>query len=98
MPVAYEGASAQAMVNLNHRLKHDPRVLVPSNVQSVLLIAPFSIGESKLWRPLLDEPVHRAGRYGLWRVLLSRLDQRASKITERQGFAPTWLHPRPERF
>lgn len=98
MPVAYEGASAQAMVNLNHRLKHDPRVRVPSNVQSVLLIAPLSIGASKLWRPLLDKPVHHAGRYGLWHVPLTRLDQRASKIAERQSVAPTWFHPRPERF
>jgi hypothetical protein len=58
----------------------------------------LSIGASKLWRPLLGKPAHHSGRYGLWHVPLTRLDQRASKIAERQGFSPTWFHPRPERF
>ena len=97
-PVAYEGISAQALVNLNHRLHMDTRVRVQHDQTRILVLAPLGLAERKLWAPLLSPLVQRQGRYGLWWLDLHRLGQRAKLLETRQDLEPTWTLPRPERF
>lgn len=97
-PVAYEGTSAQALVNLNHRLHADPRVRLGNDQARILVVAPLSLPERRHWAPLLSPLVQQQGRYGLWWLDLQRLGQRAQMLEQRQGLLPTWQVPRPERF
>jgi len=97
-PVAYEGTSAQALVNLNHRLHTDTRVRVQRHQTRILVLAPLTLAERNLWAPHLSPLLQRQGRYGLWWLDLQRLGQRAKLLETRQDLEPTWQLPRPERF
>ena len=97
-PVAYEGTSAQSLVNLNHRLQADPRVRVQQDQPRILVLAPLSLPESKHWAPLLSPLLQRQGRFGMWWLDLQQLGQKAMVLKRRQDLVPTWQLPRPERF
>jgi hypothetical protein len=98
VPVAYEGTSAQSLVNLNHRLQADPRVRVQQDQPRILVLAPLSLPESKHWAPLLSPLIERQGRFGMWWLDLQQLGQKAMVLKRRQDLVPTWQLPRPERF
>jgi hypothetical protein len=97
-PIAYEGTSTQALVNLNHRLRMEPRVRVPEHSQRILVAAPLQLEQHRHWGALLSPRVEQQGRFGLWWLDLARLDRKAQLLQQRQGLAPTWQVPRPERF
>ena len=98
-PVAYKGTSAQALVNLNGRLTHEPRVrLDSSQQQQLLVVAPLDLNARKHWSPLLKALLQRQGRFGLWWLDRRALQRRAEVLQRRQGLRPAWDRPRPERF
>ena len=97
-PIAYEGTSAQALVDLSDRLRREPRVRVPQNSPQILVAAPLQIEQHRHWAALLSPRVDQQGRFGLWWLDLSRLDRKAQLLQQRQGLTPTWQEPRPERF
>ena len=97
-PVAYEGTSAQALVNLSDRLQVDPRVRASRDQARILVAAPLTLAERKHWAALLSPLIQRQGRYGLWWLDLQRLEQLARALQQRQGLQPSWSAPRPERF
>ncbi|MEY3962872.1 MAG: hypothetical protein RLZZ106_127, partial [Cyanobacteriota bacterium] len=97
-PLAYEGTSAQALLDLSDRLKHDPRVRVPQHNQRILVAAPVQLELHRHWGALLSPRVDQQGRFGLWWLDLRRLDRKAQLLQQRQRLQPTWPLPRPERF
>jgi 4-amino-4-deoxy-L-arabinose transferase-like glycosyltransferase len=97
-PIAYEGTSAQALVQLSHRLRHEPRVRVPQQSRRILVAAPLPLEQHRHWAALLSPRVDQQGRFGLWWLDLTRLDRKAQLLQQRQGLKPTWQEPRPERF
>ena len=97
-PIAYEGTSAQALVDLSDRLHREPRVRVPQNNRQILVAAPLQLEQHRHWAALLSPRVDQQGRFGLWWLDLSRLDRKAQLLQQRQGLKPTWQEPRPERF
>jgi hypothetical protein len=97
-PVAYEGTSVQALVNLNDRLSSESRVRVEGRQGHILVVAPLNLAERKHWASLISPLIQRQGRYGLWWLDLQRLAKRAKGLEQRQGLRPTWSEPRPERF
>ena len=97
-PVAYEGTSVQALVNLNDRLSSESRVRVEGRYGHILVVAPLNLAERKHWASLISPLIQRQGRYGLWWLDLQRLAKRAKGLEQRQGLRPTWSEPRPERF
>jgi len=97
-PVAYEGTSAQALVNLNDRLYSESRMKLPDQANNILVVAPLTITERKHWSPLLGPLIREEGRYGLWSLNLRDLSRRAQGLQRRQGLMPNWMEPRPERF
>jgi 4-amino-4-deoxy-L-arabinose transferase-like glycosyltransferase len=97
-PIAYEGTSTQALVDLSHRLRREPRVRVPQNSRRILVAAPLQLEQHRLWAALLSPRVDQQGRFGLWWLDLTRLDRKSQLLQQRQGLKPTWQEPRPERF
>ena len=97
-PIAYEGTSPQALVNLNQRLRMEPRVRVPGPSHRILVAAPLQLEQHRHWGALLSPRVAQQGRFGLWWLDLARLDRKAQLLQQRQGLTPTWQVPRPERF
>ena len=97
-PLAYEGTSAQALVDLSDRLKHDPRVRVPQQSQRILVAGSLQLEQHRHWGALLSPRVEQQGRFGLWWLDLRRLDRKAQLLQQRQRLQPTWQQPRPERF
>lgn len=97
-PIAYEGTSAQALVDLSHRLRLEPRVHVPQQSWRILVAAPLQLEQHRHWAALLSPRVEQQGRFGLWWLDLRRLDRKAQLLQRRQGLKPTWQVPRPERF
>jgi 4-amino-4-deoxy-L-arabinose transferase-like glycosyltransferase len=97
-PIAYEGTSAQALVQLSHRLRHESRVRVPQQSRRILVAAPLQLEQHRHWAALLSTRVDQQGRFGLWWLDLTRLDRKAQLLQQRQGLKPTWQEPRPERF
>jgi 4-amino-4-deoxy-L-arabinose transferase-like glycosyltransferase len=98
MPVAYEGLSAQAQVNLFDRLQHEDRVRVADRSGRVLVVAPRNLPERRSWRGLLSPLEAQHGRYGLWWLDLRALELRVRGLQRNEGLWPTWQQPRPERF
>jgi 4-amino-4-deoxy-L-arabinose transferase-like glycosyltransferase len=97
-PIAYEGTSAQALVNLNSRLHEEPRLLLANNQTRILVAAPLSLTQHRLWRPLLSHPITQQGRFGRWWMDLQRLERKAQLLQRQKGLLPTWQMPQPERF
>lgn len=97
-PIAYEGTSAQALVDLSHRLNHEPRVRVAKPTQQILVAAPLQLEQHRHWGSLLSPRVDQQGRFGLWWLDLPRLERKARLLQQRQKLQPTWQRPRPERF
>ena len=97
-PVAYEGTSAQALVNLNDRLNREQRVQLESSEDRLLVVAPLNLTTRKHWPQLLGELMERQGRYGMWWLDRRALQERAEALQERQNLRPSWNRPRPERF
>jgi len=98
VPVAYEGTSAQAQVDLYDRLLREPRVRVPDGTQRLLLVAPLDLSERRSWASMLSPLLAMHGRYGLWWLDLDALGRRADALQRRQSLRPRWQQPRPERF
>jgi 4-amino-4-deoxy-L-arabinose transferase-like glycosyltransferase len=97
-PVAYEGTSAQALVNLNDRLNQEPRVRLDPAQDRLLVVAPLDLTTRKHWPQLLGALIQRQGRYGMWWLDRRALQQRAAVLQRRQNLKPSWDRPRPERF
>jgi len=97
-PVAYEGTSAQALVNLNDRLNQEPRVQLDASQDRLLVVAPLEITRRKHWPQLLGALIQRQGRYGMWWLDRRALQLRAEALQRRQNLRPSWDRPRPERF
>ena len=98
VPVAYEGTSDQALVNLHDRLLRERRVRVPAGTQRLLVLAPLNLKERRGWGAMLSPLQAQHGPYGLWWLDLQLLDRRAAMLQLRKGLRPTWQEPRPERF
>jgi hypothetical protein len=96
--VAYEGTSAQALVNLNDRLNQEPRVQLDASQDRLLVVAPLDLTRRKHWPQLLGALIQRQGRYGMWWLDRRALQLRAEALQRRQNLRPSWDRPRPERF
>lgn len=98
VPVAYEGLSAQAQVNLHDRLLRDARVRVADADHRLLVVAPLHLEERRSWSGMLSPLQAQHGRYGLWWLDLQALKRRVTTLQRDEGLRPTWQQPRPERF
>ncbi len=97
-PIAYEGTSGQALVNLDDRLRREPRLQAPHPSDRILVAAPLSLAQHRHWAALLSRRLAQQGRYGLWWLDRRRLERKAQVLVQRQRLAPTWQAPQPERF
>ena len=97
-PIAYEGTSAQALVNLTDRLRSEARLRAPLQSERILVAAPLALSQHRHWAALLSPRIAQAGRFGLWWLDRRRLERRAQLLHQRQGLRPTWQVPQPERF
>lgn len=97
-PIAYEGTSAQELVNLEDRLRHEPRLQAPQRSNHILVAAPLHLAQHRHWGPLLSPLLAQEGRFGLWWLDRRRLERKAQVLVQRQRLAPTWQAPQPERF
>jgi 4-amino-4-deoxy-L-arabinose transferase-like glycosyltransferase len=65
-PIAYEGTEAQELVNLDDRLRREPRLQAPQPSDRILVAAPLSLAQHRHWAALLSRRLAQQGRYGLW--------------------------------
>lgn len=99
-PVAFEGLSKQALVNLADRLRREPRFnsrLMGSDA-ALLLVSAGSMNQRSPWRPLLHGPLAREGRYQLWRLDVAALQSAAAGLQHQRSLRPSWDADQPERF
>jgi 4-amino-4-deoxy-L-arabinose transferase-like glycosyltransferase len=96
--IAYEGTGAQELVNLDDRLRRDPRLQAPQPSDRILVAAPLTLQQHRHWGALLSSRIAQQGRFGLWWLDRRRLERKAQALVQRQRLAPTWQVPQPERF
>ena len=96
--IAYEGFSGQALVNLDDRLRREPRLQAPQPSDRILVAAPLSLAQHRHWAALLSRRLAQQGRFGLWWLDRRQLERKAQVLAQRQGLIPTWQVPQPERF
>jgi 4-amino-4-deoxy-L-arabinose transferase-like glycosyltransferase len=99
--VIYEGDPPVGPVNLADRLRQEFRPgqspSSPEQRPTLLLVIDRGTAALPHWRGLEPTELASSGLYRLWRVERRRLEQRADSL-QRQGLAPTWQLPRPERY
>ena len=97
--VIFEGRSANALVNLADRLRHDRRPgLHPSEQQpTVLVVIDHDTALKPHWQGWSGTELATAGPYRLWRLERRWLEERARQLGAGDK-QPNWREPRPERF
>ncbi|KEF42876.1 MAG: glycosyl transferase [Cyanobium sp. CACIAM 14] len=99
--VIYEGVGPEGPINLADRLRREHRPgqapSTPERQPTVLVVIDGTTARTPFWRNLGATELDAAGVYRLWRLDRRRLEASADAL-RRQGFAPDWDRPRPERY
>jgi 4-amino-4-deoxy-L-arabinose transferase-like glycosyltransferase len=99
--VFYEGVGVMGPINLAERLRREQRAgqrpSSPEEQPTVLVVIDRGTARTRFWSHLGAEEIDSAGVYLLWRLDRRRLEAEAARL-RRDGFAPDWEKPRPERY
>lgn len=99
--VIYEGIGVEGPINLADRLRKEHRVgqtpSTPDAQPTVLVVIDRTTAGAPFWRYLGASEIASAGVYRLWRLDRRRLEASVEQL-RRNGFAPDWQLPRPERY
>ncbi len=99
--VIYEGIGVEGPINLADRLRRERRVgqqpSTPDAQPTVLVVIDQTTARAPFWRHLGASEIASAGVYRLWRLDRRRLEASVAHL-RRNGFAPDWQEPRPERY
>ncbi|MCT0208617.1 glycosyltransferase family 39 protein [Synechococcus sp. CS-1332] len=99
--VIYEGIDVEGPLNLAERLRLERREgqqpSTPDAQPTVLVVIDQTTARAPFWRHLGATEIDRAGVYRLWRLDRRRLEASVAQL-RRDGFAPDWQAPRPERY
>ncbi|MEA5443164.1 glycosyltransferase family 39 protein [Cyanobium gracile] len=99
--VIYEGIGVEGPINLADRLRRERRVgqrpSTPDAQPTVLVVIDQTTARAPFWRHLGASEIASAGVYRLWRLDRRRLEASVANL-RRNGFAPDWQAPRPERY
>ncbi len=102
--VVYEGRSAQALVNLDERLREDlregfssPQSRNKRGLKTVLVLIDQDTASRDHWQGFNPEMVGEFSIYKIWRINTVDLLDRARELRAK-GFKPDWKTPRPERY
>ncbi len=99
--VIYEGIGVEGPINLAERLRRERRVgqqpSTPDAQPTVLVVIDQTTARAPFWRHLGASEIASAGVYRLWRLDRRRLEASVAQL-RRNGIAPDWQAPRPERY
>ena len=99
--VLYDGIGVEGPINLAERLRRERRVgqqpSTPEAQPTVLVVIDQTTARAPFWRHLGATEIETAGVYRLWRLDRRRLEASVAQL-RRNGFAPDWQAPRPERY
>ncbi|MCP9931361.1 glycosyltransferase family 39 protein [Cyanobium sp. AMD-g] len=99
--VIYEGIGVEGPINLAERLRRERRAgqqpSPPDAQPTVLVVIDQTTARAPFWRHLGASEIASAGVYRLWRLDRRRLEASVAQL-RRNGIAPDWQAPRPERY